>query len=217
MQIQEKPMKRELITFVVAMAVAPAVFAQATLDQTAGPQQETVMQAEPAVHENAPQGVTAQDVILRDGTPIRMRLARTISSEHAKAGEQIDFDVLDDVTVGGRIVIARGAKALGVITDAEHKKRMARGGKLNMTLDYVRLQDGTKVALRGNSDARGGGHVGAMTAGMAAAVVLGFGLPAPLFLFMHGKEAVVPQGTELTAYTNGDTRVNPPATPASWR
>jgi hypothetical protein len=28
---------------------------------------------------------------------------------------------------------------------------------------------------------------------------------APLFLFMHGKDLVIPKGTEITAYVNGDT------------
>lgn len=92
------------------------------------------------------------------------------------SGDQIDFDVLDDITVGNRIVSSRGAKAIGSITEAEHKRRMGRGGKLNFVLDYLRLTDGTKVALRAERDTRGGGHVGAMSAGIASAVVLGFGL-----------------------------------------
>lgn len=148
------------------------------------------------------------EIILHDGTPVRIRLSRTLSSEQVKTGDQIDFDVLDDISVGNRVVISRGAKAIGAITDAEHKRRMGRGGKLNFVLDYLRLTDGTKVSLRAEHDTRGGGHVGAMSAGIATAVVFGFGLPAPLFLLMHGKEAVVPQGTELTAYVNGDTRLS---------
>jgi hypothetical protein len=30
---------------------------------------------------------------------------------------------------------------------------------------------------------------------------------APLFLFMHGKDITIPKGTEITAYINGDTRL----------
>jgi hypothetical protein len=32
---------------------------------------------------------------------------------------------------------------------------------------------------------------------------------APLFLFMHGKDITIPQGTEITAYINGDTALDP--------
>jgi hypothetical protein len=46
-----------------------------------------------------------------------------------------------------------------------------------------------------------------MTAGMVATVALSLGAAAPLFLFVHGKEAVVPAGTELTAFVDGDAQV----------
>lgn len=148
-----------------------------------------------------------QAMVLHDGTPVRLRLRRTLSSAHVKTGEEIDFDVLDDVTVAGQIIIPRSSKAIGVITDAEHKKWAGRGGKLNLSLEYVRLDDGTKVNLRAESDNKGGGHVGAMTAGMVATVALSFGAAAPLLLFVHGKDAVIPAGTELTAFVDGDTRL----------
>jgi len=143
---------------------------------------------------------------LRDGTPIRLRLARTLSSGEVTVGEKIDFDVLDDVRVGGQVVIRHGTKAIGSITQAEHKKRMGRAGKLNFVLEYVRLADDTKVTLRASRETAGGGHLGAMTAGMVATSL--FVWPAaPLFLMMHGKDAVVPEGTEITAYVDGDAQV----------
>jgi hypothetical protein len=32
---------------------------------------------------------------------------------------------------------------------------------------------------------------------------------APLFLLMHGKDIGIPEGTEITAFINGDIRFNP--------
>jgi hypothetical protein len=155
--------------------------------------------------------------VLRDGTPVRIRLARTLSSEQVKTGDQIDFDVLEDIDVENRVVIPRGSKAIGSITEAEHKRRMGRGGKLNFVLEYVRLEDGTKVALRAERNTSGGGHVGAMSAGIVASLALGFGLPAPLFLLMHGKDAVVPEGTLMTAFVDGDVRLHVPVVIAAVR
>ncbi|MCZ2149897.1 MAG: hypothetical protein LC126_19220 [Bryobacterales bacterium] len=37
---------------------------------------------------------------------------------------------------------------------------------------------------------------------MATAIV--FFPAAPFFLFMHGKDTVIPKGTEITAYVNGE-------------
>lgn len=69
-------------------------------------------------------------------------------------------------------MIARGGTAIGTITEAEQKKRMARGGKLGLNIDYVRLVNGEKVALRAVKAGKGGGHTGAMTGAMVATAVV---------------------------------------------
>ncbi|HZU23264.1 MAG TPA: PEGA domain-containing protein [Terriglobales bacterium] len=140
---------------------------------------------------------------LEDGTPVKLRLSRTLSSADAKTGDTVDFEVLEEVKVGETLVIPKGGVAWGTVTEAEAKKRMARGGKLNVNIDSVRLSDGEKVALRAVKEAKGGGHTGAMTGGMVATAIVFFPA-APFFLFMHGKDITIPKGTEVTAYINGD-------------
>src|ERR1035438_3904159 len=88
---------------------------------------------------------TANKFALDDGTPIKLRLNRTLSSADAKTGDNIDFEVLEEVKVGDVVVIPKGSVAIGTITDAEHKKRMARGGKLDIEIDYVKLADSEKA------------------------------------------------------------------------
>jgi len=141
--------------------------------------------------------------VLHDGTPVRLRLSRTLSSADAKPGDSVDFEVLEDVKVGDLLVIARGGVALATVTEAEAKRRMARGGKLDINIDYVRLVNGEKVALRAVKESKGGGHTGAMT-GAIVATSLVFWPAAPFFLFMHGKDTVIPKGTEITAYVAGE-------------
>jgi hypothetical protein len=77
-----------------------------------------------------------------------LRLNRTLTSSDATAGDNVDFEVLEDLKVDDVMLIARGGTAIATITEAEHKKRMARGGKLDVNIDYVRLVNGDKVALR---------------------------------------------------------------------
>ena len=48
-------------------------------------------------------------------------------------------------------VIPKGNVAIGSITDAEHKKRMARGGKLDIMIEYVKLADGESGAPGGHT------------------------------------------------------------------
>lgn len=84
---------------------------------------------------------------------------------------------------------------------------MGRGGKLNVNISYAWLADQEKVALRATKDTRGGGHVGAMTGAMVATAIVFFPA-APLFLFMHGKDITIPQGTEITAFVEGDMHLD---------
>ena len=141
-------------------------------------------------------------LVLDDGTPIKLRLNRTLSSADAKTGDNIDFEVLEEVKVGDVVVIPKGSTAIGTITEAEHKKRMARGGKLDIEIDYVKLADSEKAAIRAVKETKGGGHTGAMT-GAIVATSLVVWPAAPFFLFMHGKDTTIPKGTEITAYVNG--------------
>jgi len=145
---------------------------------------------------------------LEDGTPIKLRLTRNLSSGDATTGDRVDFEVLEDVKVKDVIVVPRGGLALATITEAQHKRRMARGGKLDVNIDDVRLIDGEKAPLRAVKEAKGGGHTGAMTGAMIGTAIVFFPA-APLFLFMHGKDITIPKGTEITAYINGDIPLDP--------
>src|SRR5712692_9309651 len=145
---------------------------------------------------------------LEDGTQIKLRLTRNLSSADAKTGDRVDFEILEDVKVKDMIVIPRGGIAWATVTEAQHKRRMARGGKLNVNIDSVRLADGEKAPLRAVKEAQGGGHTGAMTGAMVGTAIVFFPA-APLFLFMHGKDITIPKGTEITAYINGDIPLDP--------
>ena len=144
---------------------------------------------------------------LLDGTAVKLRLAETISSSNAKVGQQVPFEVTEDVVVQGVTVLAKGAQALATVTDANAKKSMGRAGKLNVNVDSARLTDGEKVQLRAVQDNKGGGHVGAMTGAMVATAIVFFPA-APLFLFIHGKDVTIPKGTEVTAFVQGDMKLD---------
>jgi hypothetical protein len=144
---------------------------------------------------------------LEDGTPVKLRTEATISSADAHTGDTLNFEVLEDVMAGDHIVIPKGGIAWGTVTEAQPKRRMGRGGKLDVNIDSVRLSDGEKVPLRAVKNVQGGSHTGAMTGAMVATGIVFFPA-APLFLFMHGKDITIPKGTNITAYINGDTRLD---------
>jgi hypothetical protein len=46
-----------------------------------------------------------------------------------------------------------------------------------------------------------------MTAGIVATALVVWPA-APFFLFMHGKDTVIPKDTEITAYVNGEVKLD---------
>jgi PEGA domain len=159
-----------------------------------------------------PDAEGAKEYIIALSPPLKNKgplwISHHRSSADATTGDRVDFEVLEDVKVKDVIVVPSGGLALATITEAEHKRRMARGGKLDVNIDDVRLVDGEKAPLRAVKEAKGGGHTGAMTGAMIGTAIVFFPA-APLFLFMHGKDITIPKGTEITAYINGDIPLDP--------
>lgn len=141
--------------------------------------------------------------VLDDGTPIKLRLIRELSSANAKPGNTIDFEVLEEVKVGDVIVIPKGSSASGTVTAAQGARRMGRAGKLEIEIDYVRLADGEKATLRAREEANGESHVGDMVTSMVVITLLSGGIGAPLALFQEGENSMIPRDTQITAYVNG--------------
>ena len=117
--------------------------------------------------------------------------------------QRIDFEVLDDVIVDDTVFIAQGSRAWGTVIEAQSKRRMGRGGKLNVNIDGVKLVNGTRIAVRGAKQAQGGGHGGLMTAGIVGTALV-FWPAAPAFLLMKGKDITVPKGHTFTVFVDGD-------------
>jgi hypothetical protein len=168
------------------------------VEVSAGAQQQST----PAAPEQAPLASCKQPC-LEDGTPIKLRIAQTVSSADAHVDDRVEFEVLEEVSIQGVPIIPKGGIALGTVTEAQPKRRMARGGKLEIVMDSVRLADGEKAALRATKGGSGGGHTGAMTAGIVATALVCI-VCAPLFLLMHGKDITIPKGTEIPTFVNGN-------------
>ncbi len=105
---------------------------QMDVSPSVSPVQNTDIQPEPA-QSRPPSGppitqvslrtiVAARPCTLQDGTPVKLKLAQTISSADAHVGDEINFEVLEDITVDGVVVISKGALAIGSVTTAEPKR-----------------------------------------------------------------------------------------------
>ncbi len=211
-------MQRSYSLFLVVLVLSYFSTGQTSGQATAGaPAPQTAQPAAPQPPADTSNFTSAKGFVLEEATPVKLRFNRTVSSADAHVGDTVDFEVLQDVSVNGTLVISKGGFAFGTVTEAQGKRRMARGGKLEINIDYVKLVSSEKAALRAVRGGKGGGHAGVMTAGIVGAGILFFPA-APFFLFMHGKDITLPKGTEFTAYINGDMKLDiakfQPATPA---
>jgi len=195
-------MKRDTFLVVTLLLLTISFVAQS---QTSSAPADKQAAAQPAA---VPTNVTsAKGFVLEDATPLKLRFNRTVSSADAHVGDTVDFEVMQDLSVNGTLVIPKGGFAFGTVTEAQPKRRMARGGKLEINIDYVKLLNSEHAALRAVKGGSGGGHTGAMTAGIVATGIVFFPA-APFFLFMHGKDITMPKGAEFTAYVIGDMKLD---------
>jgi hypothetical protein len=185
--------------------------AQQTAPASAAPSPSQQSPSAPAAAANSATVEThftsKQGFVLEDSVPVRLKLKHAISSANAHRADNVEFEVLDDIYVNGVQVIAKGGTAIAIVSEAQAKRRMARGGKLDMNIDHLRLMDGGLCPLRASRGGSGGGHSGGMVTGMVVTSLV-LWPAAPLFLLMHGKDMTVPAGTEITAYVNGDVKLD---------
>lgn len=149
----------------------------------------------------------AETIVIPAGTPVRVRIAETISSATAKVGNAVMFEVIDPITINEKVVIPNGTKAVGTVTVAEPKRRMGRSGKLDLTLSHIIASDGSKILITADQKAASGSNVGKTAVATAAVGVLFFPA-APLLLLVHGKDVNITQGTPVTVYINGDHKLD---------
>ncbi len=161
-------------------------------------------QSQPA---NAQPTAPSKGFVLEDGTAVTLRLGRSLSSADAHAGERVDFEVAEEVSVNRIVVIPKDSRASGTVITAHKKRRMGRAGKLDVSIDGVQLADGDRATLRAVKEGQGGSHTGIMAGGMVATSLIVWPV-APVFLLMHGKDVTIPKGTEVTAYISGDVKLD---------
>ncbi len=142
--------------------------------------------------------------ILQDGTPMKLRLLNKLDSHTAKDADEIPFYVVNDVVVDGVTVLRRGSSATGVVTQAKASKTMGRAGKLSFTINDIPLRNGGKAPVRAFNRSSGENRTGEMIGLMIQAPIVA----APFFLLIHGENTVFPRGTEITAFVNGDLRLD---------
>ena len=70
--------------------------------------------------------------VLLAGTPVRMETAEPLSSKTAREGQRFEMTVIEEVRVGGLLVIPKGARGVGEVSRVKEKGVFGKSGKLRI-------------------------------------------------------------------------------------
>jgi len=138
-----------------------------------------------------PTGASAAPVnaVLADGTPLKLRMNSSTQSGNMRIGESLDLEVAEDVRISDVVVIAKGNVGRAGITNLRSGGGSGRGGWVDVNLESVILADGERIPIR-------------------ASKVKTVRDQQALVVSSSGQDASITQGTDLTAYVDGNQQVD---------
>src|ERR1035437_2477691 len=151
----------------------------------------------------------APPVRLERDAAVTLRLKQALSSETARVNDRVEFEVIEDVSAAGAVVIPKGSTAWGRVADAAPVGRMMRNGRPAVDIESVALADGGSVRLR----ASGAGRPGARKPQERASGGLGARAALPFAPFQNGKGIEIPAGKLVTVYTAAPVALGSTAEP----
>lgn len=111
------------------------------------------------------EAITGEMVQIPAGTKVILKTAISLQPKDFKVGDRVNLIVASDVVVDGKVVIKKGAPALGEVTVSE----VIGEDKLTISIKSVEAVDGTPVIVSGTESMEG------------AAERIGIGIIAALF------------------------------------
>jgi len=128
------------------------------------------------------------NVVLQDGTPLKLRLGATAAANGVRVGETLELEVAEDVRVGDVVVIAKGSTASAAVTNLRSGGNV-KGGWIDIDLDSVSLADGERVPIRASKQRSVGTNQSNIVSSQA-------------------QDASISQGADLTAFINGNQQLD---------
>ena len=184
--------------------------------RTRTPQQTPACQIAP---ESAPPPAAApKPIVVRAGKEIVITADQSVSSKTSNAGDHFDASLAEPVIVGDRVVIPKGARATGTVTEAKSAGKFKGNAAITVTLSSVTVhgeqyrlkttevtEAGKGRGKRTAEGAGGGAVVGALIGALAgggkgAAIGAGAGAGAGTAgaAFTGDKDIVIAPETKLT-------------------
>jgi hypothetical protein len=89
----------------------------------------------------------AQDVKFEFGATLNVALCDTVDARRNKSGDTVRAKTSEDLKAGGSVVIPRGTKLVGHVTEAQAAAKSTEQSRLGLVFDRADLKDGRQIAL----------------------------------------------------------------------
>jgi hypothetical protein len=139
---KEKVMNKFWIAVAVACLFTVSAFARTAANSPAAGN----VLAAPVQTSSAAAGTEGHG--LSNGTTLQAELTKSIDVKKAKSGDEVTGKVTQDVKVDGKVVIQKGSKLVGHVTEAQSKAKDAES-KLGVVFDKAVLKGGQDVTFNG--------------------------------------------------------------------
>jgi hypothetical protein len=151
-------MKKVLFAVVFAALLTGISLAQSSTSPNSGSaaqqQGSTEMQTNPTPSQNTQAtGEAAASGQIAPGTVIPAELAKSIDAKKAKPGDQVLAKTSQDLLSGGQVVIARGSKIIGHVTQAKPREKGESESTLGIAFDKLVMKDGHELPLNASIQA----------------------------------------------------------------
>lgn len=143
-----------------------------------------------------PKVVKDSAIVLKEGTIIKCQLEQDLNGKENSIGQTIDFTLSEDIIIDNKVVLPKGLKIVGTITEAAASKGLGKKGKLSFSINYIYLSDNRVFKLRNQVTKNLSGSGGIVAAGTV--------LLTPLALFIKGKNAKYKKGEVFQAFLDED-------------
>lgn len=123
-------MNRNTVSFFAAVLLSTACLAQSSTDTQA-----------------ASTAAAKTSVSLPPGTTMEVELIKAVDAKKAKPGDEVVAKVTQDVKSGDKVVLAKGSKVMGKVTQAQGRAKGQDESELGLAFDSAVLKDGTQVPI----------------------------------------------------------------------
>lgn len=159
--------------------------------------------------------VTAQSVAVPRGTGVEIELLQDVSSDSLKAGQSIPFKLVRPIELNGETLLPATTPATGIVATVRKSGQWRKSGAFDLTLQPLKLVDGTLVHLDFYRPRRRGERMEKAGTSIGATMYFAYYFPLiPVALIAQarkGKPFVIRSGERYLVYVTSTEAAPAPA------